>query len=237
MSRFRMTKLACFESAGLTSNYFVIPGLSDCVGELVGFGEGAAEGDCATAVPASEALFQIAKKRRGRNFELDLSRLASLDGEILGVIAQGCSRLHAAGTRITFVKPDDCRMDEATALGLEKVYQSCGGLVTSKATPRSMRPRRWLVELGLKVILAVLFYMMVMSVLLATVSHPISREARYAMDAVLAIGASFLTTLIDSDSTEGEIHIPLSKGHMLRFKLNGAPAVFLAVFVIARLYG
>src|SRR5262249_40105329 len=106
----------------------------------------------------------------------------------------------------------------------------------SMPSPKTAQVSRHLVQFGLKIVVAILFYYMTMGVLLALLNHPVSRESRYAMDAVLAIGAAVMTMFL-GDNNAAKIDIPVPKGHTLDLNLTGPAAVFISVFLVARLYG
>lgn len=227
-------KITCFESAGLTADYFTSNSGDRAV--LRDFADDPAEGDCATAIPAVTGAFNLAVERRPHSLEIDLSPLRSLDDGCAVEIARGCNALLALGVQISFVEPLNCRMDRNAAERLQKIYQACEPAISSPAAQK-MQASRHMVQLGAKIIVALLFYFIFLSVWLALLNHPVPRDSRYAMDVVMALGASVMTKFLGEGDASTHITIPLGKERTLKVDLTGPPAVFVSVFLITRLYG
>jgi hypothetical protein len=194
------------------------------------FADAAAEDDCADSLQALLDTMRVAERQNATLCILDLSQLKFLEKTGCKILSRGCTNLRDRGTRLLLIRPEQCELAGDVAAEFEELAQLC--------SPVSLEPRttgaRVLGTLGLKVTVAVLFYFMSISLVFGLMTRPVPPEARYAMDAVLAVGGALLTTTLGGDVDKGYVEVPLPRGLVVRLNLTGPTAVFLSVFLAAR---
>ena len=118
-----MKQLANVAAFSFMANYLASPDLDQAAGVFMGNIEGPSDVDCANTIPALNEFFVSAVKYRAANLTLDLRRVRHVDETCVATILEGCLRLKALGTNLTFLEPTDCFVTVKADAAMREVYR------------------------------------------------------------------------------------------------------------------